>query len=42
VLIWINGTFGVGKTQVVFGLRCELTGSDVVDPEMLRFGIQRM
>jgi hypothetical protein len=42
VLIWINGTFGVGKTQAAFGLHRKLPGSAVVDPELLGFGIQRM
>lgn len=42
MLIWINGTFGVGKTQAAFGLHRKLPGSAVVDPELLGFGIQRM
>lgn len=42
MLIWINGTFGVGKTQAAFGPHRKLPGSAVVDPELLGFGIQRM
>jgi hypothetical protein len=40
VLIWINGTFGVGKTQAA-SLR-RLPGSVVADPEQVGFGIHRM
>jgi len=42
VLVWINGPFGVGKTQTAFALRRRLPGSFVCDPEQLGFGIQRM
>jgi hypothetical protein len=42
VLIWINGTFGVGKTQAAASLRRRLPGSVVVDPEEVGFGIHRM
>jgi hypothetical protein len=42
VLIWINGTFGVGKTQAAASLRRRLPGSVVADPEEVGFGIHRM
>jgi hypothetical protein len=42
VIIWINGTFGVGKTQVAHELQRRLSGSVIADPELLGFGIQRM
>ncbi len=42
MLIWINGTFGVGKTQTAHELRRKLPGSVIADPEILGFGIQRM
>ena len=42
MLIWINGTFGVGKTHVAQELRRKLPGSIVSDPELPGFGIQRM
>jgi len=42
VLIWLNGTFGVGKTQTAHELRRRIAGSVIADPEPLGFGIQRM
>ena len=42
MLLWINGTFGVGKTHVTHELRRKLPGSVVSDPELPGFGIQRM
>jgi uncharacterized protein YfaA (DUF2138 family) len=42
MLIWINGTFGVGKTQTAHELQRRIPSSVVVDPEVLGFGIQRM
>jgi predicted kinase len=42
MLIWINGTFGVGKTQVAHELARRIPGSVISDPELLGFGIQRM
>ena len=41
-LIWINGPFGVGKTQAAYALRRRLPGSFVCDPEYLGFAIRRM
>lgn len=42
MLLWINGPFGVGKTQTAYVLARRLPGSFVCDPEQLGFGIQRM
>lgn len=42
MLIWINGPFGVGKTQVAHELHRRLPGSFVCDPEELGFGLHRM
>ncbi len=42
MLIWINGPFGVGKTQVAHELKRKCPGSVIADPELLGFGIQRM
>ncbi len=32
-LIWINGPFGLGKTQLAFELHLRLAGSNGCDPE---------
>ncbi|MFC0599127.1 AAA family ATPase [Streptomyces palmae] len=42
MLLWINGPFGVGKTQVAYELHRRLPGSFVCDPEHLGFGLHRM
>jgi predicted kinase len=42
VLLWINGTFGVGKTHVAHELQRKIPGSFVSDPELPGIGIQRM
>lgn len=42
MLLWINGTFGVGKTHVAQELRRKIPGAIVSDPELPGFGIQRM
>jgi predicted kinase len=42
VLLWINGTFGVGKTHVAHELQRKIPGSIVSDPELPGLGIQRM
>lgn len=41
-LVWINGPFGVGKTQTAYELHRRLPDSHVADPEHLGFGIHRM
>lgn len=42
MLLWINGTFGVGKTHVAHELHRQVPGSIVSDPELLGMGIHRM
>ncbi|MCO1580937.1 AAA family ATPase [Crossiella sp. SN42] len=42
MLLWINGTFGAGKTQVAHELQRRLPGSHIADPEFLGFGMHRM
>lgn len=42
MIIWINGAFGVGKTQTAHELRRRLGSGWICDPELLGFGIQRM
>lgn len=42
MLVWINGPFGVGKTQVAHELRRRLSGSVICDPEQVGFGLHRM
>lgn len=42
MLIWVNGTFGVGKTHMVAELHHRLPGSLVVDPEQVGYGMQRL
>lgn len=41
-LLWINGPFGVGKTQTAHELLRRLPGSVVSDPEHLGYGLHRM
>lgn len=42
MLVWINGPFGVGKTQTSSELHRRLPGSVVADPEEVGFGLHRM
>lgn len=42
MLLWINGPFGGGKTQMAHEIRRRLTGSIICDPELLGFGLHRM
>ncbi|MEV6975249.1 AAA family ATPase [Kitasatospora sp. NPDC093806] len=42
MLLWINGPFGGGKTQVSHELRRRLPGSVICDPEEVGFGLHRM
>jgi len=42
MLLWVNGPFGVGKTQTAFEIRRRLAGSVVCDPEEVGFGLHRM
>lgn len=41
MIIWINGPFGVGKTQTAFELHFRLPGSVVFDPEEIGFMLRR-
>jgi hypothetical protein len=42
VLIWVNGPFGGGKTQVAHELQRRVPGSVICDPEHVGFGLHRM
>lgn len=42
MIVWINGTFGVGKTQTAHELRRRLGRGWVADPELVGFGLHRM
>ncbi|MFH8804979.1 AAA family ATPase [Streptomyces sp. NPDC017936] len=42
MLLWINGPFGGGKTQIAHEIRRRLPGSVVCDPEHAGFGLRRM
>lgn len=42
MLIWINGPFGVGKTQTAWELHRRLPGSAVSDPEVMGYALRRM
>jgi hypothetical protein len=42
MLIWINSTFGGGKTATAYELHRRLPGSAVCDPEHVGFGMRRM
>ncbi len=41
MLLWINGPFGGGKTQVAHELQRRLAGSIICDPEHIGFGLHR-
>jgi gluconate kinase len=42
MIIWVNGAFGAGKTQVAHELRRRLGCGWVADPELVGFGLHRM
>ncbi|MFT4397065.1 AAA family ATPase [Gordonia lacunae] len=42
MLIWINGAFGVGKTQTAHELHRRLPAAHVADPELLGFAMHKM
>ncbi|MBD2101663.1 AAA family ATPase [Leptolyngbya sp. FACHB-261] len=42
MIIWLNGAFGVGKTQTAFELHSRITDSFVFDPEQLGFALRRV
>jgi len=39
MLVWINGSFGVGKTATAFELHRRLPGSAVCDPGHVGYGM---
>lgn len=41
MMIWINGTFGAGKTQAAYELRRKLPGACVYDPEDAGYFIRK-
>ncbi len=42
MIIWLNGAFGVGKTQTAFELNTRIPGSFVFDPEQLGFALRKV
>jgi hypothetical protein len=42
MLIWLNGAFGVGKTQTAHELHRRLRAGHVADPELLGFAMHKM
>lgn len=42
MIIWLNGAFGVGKTQTAFELHSRIPGSFVFDPEQIGFSLRKL
>lgn len=42
MIVWINGAYGVGKTQTVHELHRRIDDSHVADPELLGFALHKM
>ena len=42
MIIWLNGAFGVGKTQTAFELHSRLPDSFVFDPEQIGFSLRKI
>lgn len=42
MIIWLNGAFGVGKTQTAFELHSRVPGSFVFDPEQIGFALRKV
>lgn len=42
MIIWLNGAFGVGKTQTAFELHSRIPGSFVFDPEQIGFFLRKI
>lgn len=42
MIIWLNGAFGVGKTQTAFELHSRIPSSFVFDPEQIGFAIRKV
>ncbi|WP_310489213.1 AAA family ATPase [Chamaesiphon sp. VAR_69_metabat_338] len=42
MIIWLNGAFGIGKTQTAFELHSRIPGSFIFDPEQIGFFLRRI
>lgn len=42
MIIWLNGPFGVGKTQLAEELQSRLSGSFIFDPEEVGFALRKL
>jgi 2-phosphoglycerate kinase len=42
MIIWLNGAFGVGKTQTAFELHRRISGSFMFDPEQIGFSLRKI
>ena len=42
MIIWLNGAFGIGKTQTAFELHSRIPGSFVFDPEQIGFALRKV
>ncbi|MDM9384753.1 tunicamycin resistance protein [Chlorogloeopsis sp. ULAP01] len=42
MIIWLNGAFGIGKTQTAFELHSRIPGSFVFDPEQIGFFLRKI
>lgn len=42
MILWLNGPFGVGKTQTAHELKLRLPGSFILDPEEVGFVIRKL
>jgi hypothetical protein len=42
MIIWLNGAFGIGKTQTAFELHNCIPGSFVFDPEQIGFSLRKI
>lgn len=42
MIVWLNGAFGVGKTQTAFELHSRIPGSFVFDPEQIGFSLRKI
>lgn len=42
MIIWLNGAFGIGKTQTAFELRSRIPGSFVFDPEQIGLSLRKI
>lgn len=42
MIIWLNGTFGVGKTTTARGMMCHLPAARIFDPEDVGYMLERV